>query len=107
MGFPRLETRSVRFRQHRDKLSYSSPFDPERASGARREAGWGDLMASNEICVCGHPQSAHRTYGCIGSQENTRTWCQCKTFRARIAILSRIDTEIDVLPWPELKVKSA
>lgn len=27
-------------------------------------------MASDEICVCGHPQSLHRTYGCNGSHPN-------------------------------------
>jgi hypothetical protein len=24
-------------------------------------------MVRDEICVCGHPQSMHRTYGCNGS----------------------------------------
>jgi hypothetical protein len=44
-------------------------------------------MARDEICVCGHPQSLHRTYGCNGSHPNPdpkkteRVFCQCKAFQ--------------------------
>jgi hypothetical protein len=27
-------------------------------------------MERNEMCVCGHPQSLHRTYGCTGTRAN-------------------------------------
>jgi hypothetical protein len=27
-------------------------------------------MERDEMCICGHPQSAHRTYGCTGSSPN-------------------------------------
>jgi hypothetical protein len=27
-------------------------------------------MVHDEICVCGHPQSLHRTYGCNGPHPN-------------------------------------
>ena len=27
-------------------------------------------MERNEMCVCGHPQSLHRAYGCTGSRFN-------------------------------------
>ena len=27
-------------------------------------------MVRDEICVCGHPQSLHRTYACNGSHPN-------------------------------------
>jgi hypothetical protein len=46
-------------------------------------------MVRDEICVCGHPQSLHKTYGCNGWQPNPdhnktdRLWCQCKTFQKR------------------------
>jgi hypothetical protein len=45
----------------------------------------------DEICVCGHPQSLHRTYGCNGSRPNPdpkktdRVFCQCKEFQKRKA----------------------
>ncbi len=48
-------------------------------------------MASDEICVCGHPQSLHRTYGCNGSHPNPdpkksdRVGCLCKAFQKRKA----------------------
>jgi len=41
----------------------------------------------DEICVCGHPQSLHRTYGCNGWRPNPdlkkteRIGCECKTFK--------------------------
>jgi hypothetical protein len=44
-------------------------------------------MERIELCVCGHPQSFHRTYGCTGTRPNPdpkktdRLWCQCKAFQ--------------------------
>ena len=43
----------------------------------------------DEICVCGHPQSLHRSYGCNGTHPNpnpdpkktARVGCQCKAFQ--------------------------
>jgi hypothetical protein len=46
-------------------------------------------MLRDELCVCGHPQSLHRTYGCTGTRPNPdpkktdRLWCQCKAFQAQ------------------------
>jgi hypothetical protein len=46
-------------------------------------------MESHEICVCGHRQSSHRTYGCTALKSNPdpkkrdRIWCACKVFQAR------------------------
>lgn len=62
---------------------------------------------TNEICVCGHPQSVHRTYGCIAYEGQNRGCCQCKAFRPRAPILQRVDTRNNVLPWPERQIKSA
>ncbi len=48
-------------------------------------------MVRDEICVCGHPQSLHRTYGCNGWHPNPdpkktdRVGCQCKAFQKRKA----------------------
>jgi hypothetical protein len=45
-------------------------------------------MLRNEVCICGHPQSLHRTYGCTGTRPNPdpkktdRLWCKCKAFQA-------------------------
>ena len=44
-------------------------------------------MQCDETCVCGHPQSLHRTYGCNGTLPNPdlkkteRIGCQCKAFQ--------------------------
>lgn len=48
-------------------------------------------MARDEICICGHFQSTHRTYGCTVSKPNPdankkknapdRIFCQCKAFQ--------------------------
>jgi len=46
-------------------------------------------MQRDEICVCGHLQSFHRAYGCIGilsspdAKKTERLFCQCKEFKAR------------------------
>lgn len=43
----------------------------------------------DQLCVCGHLQPFHRTYGCTGSRPNPdakktdRTWWQCKAFHAK------------------------
>lgn len=48
-------------------------------------------MERDEICVCGHYKSVHRTYGCTVWKQNPdkkqpeRVWCQCKGFVARKA----------------------
>jgi hypothetical protein len=48
-------------------------------------------VVHDEICVCGHPQSLHRTYGCNGSHPNPdpkktdRVFCHCKAFQKRNA----------------------
>lgn len=48
-------------------------------------------MVRDEICVCGHPQSWHRTYGCTVLRPNPdpkktdRVLCQCKKFEAQKA----------------------
>jgi hypothetical protein len=45
-------------------------------------------MQRDELCVCGHPQSLHRTYGCNGTLPNpdlkktNRVGCPCKAFKA-------------------------
>jgi hypothetical protein len=48
------------------------------------------LMMRTEICVCGHSQSSHRTYGCTGTKPNpddpkkhAHVLCQCKKFQAQ------------------------
>lgn len=60
-------------------------------------------MERDEVCVCGHPQSMHRSYGCTASRVNTdpkkssadpkkpveRLWCQCKGFEAQKAVGAR------------------
>jgi hypothetical protein len=46
-------------------------------------------MDRDELCVCGHPQSSHRTYGCTTWRPNPdpkktdRIWCQCKGFQSK------------------------
>lgn len=46
-------------------------------------------MVRNEVCVCGHPQSSHRTYGCTAMRPNPdlkkteRISCPCKAFQAQ------------------------
>jgi hypothetical protein len=40
---------------------------------------------SEKICTCGHPQSLHRTYGCIASshsspKDDKRSFCKCKSY---------------------------
>lgn len=46
-------------------------------------------MVRTDICVCGHPHSDHRTYGCAASRPNPdpkkpyRILCQCKVFQAQ------------------------
>jgi hypothetical protein len=48
-------------------------------------------MIRAELCVCGHPQSAHRTYGCTGARpnpdpkKNDPVLCHCKKFQAQKA----------------------
>jgi hypothetical protein len=48
-------------------------------------------MVRDEMCVCGHPQSLHRTYGCNGTlpspdlKKTNRVFCQCKAFQKRKA----------------------
>lgn len=43
-------------------------------------------MIRAEMCACGHPQSSHRTYGCVGTRPNPdpkkkdSVLCQCKKF---------------------------
>ena len=45
----------------------------------------------DEICVCGHRQSLHRSYGCNGTRPNPDpkktdpVGCQCKAFQAQKA----------------------
>jgi hypothetical protein len=34
------------------------------------DLAWGLVMQPDEICVCGHPQSLHRRYGCNGTLPN-------------------------------------
>ena len=52
-------------------------------------------MNREEKCVCGHPQSAHRTYGCTASipspdpKKTNRIYCKCKTFQAEKAAGAR------------------
>src|SRR5215469_12316743 len=51
-------------------------------------------MERTEMCVCGHPQPSHRTYGCTGSRPNPdpkksdRLWCQCKMFQPPKLLMS-------------------
>ena len=46
-------------------------------------------MLRDEVCVCGHLLSLHRSYGCTGTRPNpdpgktNRLWCQCKAFQAQ------------------------
>lgn len=46
-------------------------------------------MVRTDICLCGHPQSDHRTYGCTASRPNPdpkkpyRILCQCKVFQVQ------------------------
>ena len=55
-------------------------------------------MHQDEKCVCGHLQSAHRTYGCTATKPNpsksrekepNRIFCQCKAFQAQKAAAAR------------------
>lgn len=49
-------------------------------------------MTRDEVCVCGHLHSTHRTYGCTATKPNPdagkkknvpdRIFCQCKRFQA-------------------------
>jgi hypothetical protein len=47
------------------------------------------MLHHDDVCVCGHPQSLHRSYGCTGTRPNPdpkkaeRLWCQCKAFQAQ------------------------
>jgi len=47
-------------------------------------------MLRIEMCVCGHSQSMHRTYGCAALRPNPdpkktdRVPCKCKAFEAQI-----------------------
>jgi hypothetical protein len=56
-----------------------------------RDTRYEGHMVRDEVCVCGHPQSLHRTYGCNGSKPNLdpkkteRVFCQCKAFQAQKA----------------------
>jgi hypothetical protein len=48
-------------------------------------------MEREKTCICGHPQSSHRTYGCTASRPNPeakksdRVWCKCKAFQEKQA----------------------
>jgi hypothetical protein len=48
-------------------------------------------MAQSELCVCGHPQSSHRTYGCAALRPNPdpkKTYvvlCGCEKFQEKKA----------------------
>lgn len=48
-------------------------------------------MIRAELCICGHPPSAHRTYGCTGTHPNPDAkktdpvLCNCKKFQAQKA----------------------
>jgi len=77
------------------KLELSRPHEPllyeKRPHTKSMRAQAVLLMQRDEICVCGHPQSLHRTYGCIGmlaspdAKRTERLFCQCKEFKARKA----------------------
>lgn len=49
------------------------------------------IMSSEDAkCVCGHPASSHRTYGCIGSstdpsKKHGRIYCECRAFKSAAA----------------------
>jgi hypothetical protein len=51
-------------------------------------------MERDELCVCGHAQPMHRTYGCTGWQPNPdpkktdHVWCQCKMFQRKNLLTS-------------------
>jgi hypothetical protein len=51
-------------------------------------------MDRDELCVCGHPHSLHRTYACTGwrrdadPKKTDRIWCQCRVFRSRQLLTS-------------------
>src|SRR5215469_3894226 len=58
---------------------------------ALADLAWGSVMQRDEICVCGHPQFLHRSYGCLGTRPNPdlkkteHLECECKAFKARKA----------------------
>jgi hypothetical protein len=49
------------------------------------------VMLRNEICICGHPLSSHRTYGCTALRPNPDpkksgpVYCHCKRFEVQKA----------------------
>ena len=53
------------------------------------DLAWALVMHRDETCVCGHPQSLHRTYGCNGTLPNPdlkktdRVGCPGKEFKAK------------------------
>jgi len=84
-----LDEISVSLSAQREREKCRAVLAPDQDDRKRRLH-----MDRVELCVCGHPQALHRTYGCTGWHPNAdpkktdRVWCQCRIFHAKQLIAS-------------------